>query len=89
MATDRLHSFVKHYIDSCDPSYQGIEDVLHNAVGDYMAELMSAGNIPHSQLDPLEQDLREEALAIYRKLTYGFLTFRDYHEYRRQQKYSC
>lgn len=88
MSSDKLVTLIKHYLEHCDPQFQGVEDILYHAVGDYIAELMTQGNIPQQQLDELEQDLREEALHIYRKITYGFYTFREYKENRKQQKYT-
>lgn len=46
-------------------------DFLVNVTAEYMAELMSQGNIPHFLLNVVERDLAEELLEMYRKKTYG------------------
>jgi hypothetical protein len=78
MATDPLHDLFKKHLSLIDPETQGVEDLVYEVVGDYMAYLMKQGNIPSSQLDTLETDLKEEVLEIYRKVTYGYLNLKDY-----------
>lgn len=74
---------------SLDPKTNGMKDIVYHAVGDYMSELMMQGNIPQSFLDSIEEDLSEEVTAIYRKITYGFLTFKEYRDALDDEKYSC
>lgn len=75
---DMLFSLFKKHLHSIDPENQGVQDLVYEVVGEYMAHLMSQGNIPHHLLDTLETDLREEVIEIYRKVTYGHLNLKSY-----------
>ena len=79
MANDVLCELVKKY--ALDQSTQGtttVETILYNAVGDYISYLLNIGNVPQKFLDEIETDLKEEALEIYRKITYGALSHQDF-----------
>lgn len=78
MAGDRLLDFIKYYLDENEEPHQSEKQVIHNSVAEYMAYLMSQGNIPHLFLDQLEDDLKQEAQIIYRKLAYGYLSLKNY-----------
>lgn len=78
MKADPLFSIFKKYLDLIDPDNQGVQDLVYEVVGEYMAHLMAKGNIPHHLLDSLETDLREEVIEIYRKVTYGHLNLKAY-----------
>lgn len=54
------------------------DELIHDAVAEYIYILMRMGNIPQHQLLSLEEYLKEEALEIYRKATYGFSSLREY-----------
>lgn len=86
MQHDRLLQIFKSYLDEVDPETANVSDLIYNTVGDYMAHLMSKGNIPQHMLDQLEEDLKEEVIEIYRKITYGFLTLKDYRNSQRYKK---
>lgn len=89
MNKDRLVEIVRIYLLSLDPKTNGMKDIIYHSVGDYIAELMGQGNIPQTFLDSLEEDLNEEVTAIYRKITYGFLTFKEYRDALDDEKYCC
>jgi hypothetical protein len=78
MKKDTLVEIFKKHLQKIDPDVQGVQDLVYEVVGEYMAHLMKQGNIPHSHLDELEYDLREEAIEIYRKVTYGHLNLKSY-----------
>lgn len=78
MSQDKLLDIFKAHLREIDTDTDGVQDLIYNTVGDYMAHLMSIGNIPEHMLDTLENDLRDEVMDIYRKITYGFLTLKDY-----------
>lgn len=80
VAQDILFTIFKKHLHNLDPENQGIQDLVYDVVGDYMAHLMSQGNIPQHLLDTLETDLREEVIEIYRKVTYGHLNLKSYLE---------
>jgi hypothetical protein len=78
MKHDQLMKLFKKHLESIDPEHQGVEDLVYEVVGDYIAYLMKKGHIPHHLLDTLETDLREEVLEIYRKVTYGHMNLKEY-----------
>ena len=80
MAKDALFEIFKKHLNQIDPETQGVQDLVYEVVGDYMAQLMKQGHIPQPMLDTLETDLREEVLEIYRKVTYGHLNLKSYAE---------
>ena len=78
MKKDVLFEIFKKHLDQIDPDSQGVQDLVYEVVGEYMAHLMKKGHIPQPMLDTLETDLREEVLEIYRKVTYGHLNLKSY-----------
>ena len=78
MKNDQLFRLFKKHLDAIDPDTQGVQDLVYDVVGDYMAYLMKKGHVPHYMLDSLETDLREEVLEIYRKVTYGHMNLKSY-----------
>lgn len=78
VANDVLFNIFKKHLHGIDPEEQGVQDLVYEVVGEYMAHLMGQGNIPHHLLDTLEEDLREEVIEIYRKVTYGHLNLKSY-----------
>jgi hypothetical protein len=78
MKNDQLLKLFKKHLQNIDPDAQGVEDLVYEVVGDYMAYLMKKGHIPHHMMDTLECDLREEVLEIYRKVTYGHMNLKSY-----------
>jgi len=75
---DILIDIFKKHLDQIDPDRQGLEDLVYEVVGDYMAHLLNEGHIPQHMMDTVEVDLREEVLEIYRKVTYGFMNLQSY-----------
>ena len=78
MKSDPLHDIFKKYLNDIDPDKDGVTDLVHNVVSEYILILMGKGNIPHYLLDQLETDIREEVVEIYRKMTYGHLTLKSF-----------
>ncbi len=78
MKHDQLFKIFKKHLELIDPETQGIQDLVYEVVAEYMAYLMTKGNIPQHMMDMVETDLREEVLEIYRKVTYGHLNLKDY-----------
>ena len=75
---DPLFEIFKKHLKTLDPDREGVEDLVYEVVGEYLAQLMKKGNIPHHLLDTLETDLREEVIEIYRKVTYGHMNLKSY-----------
>lgn len=78
MNHDRLLQLMNQRLLREDLPKETQEEFLKEVVGSYMAELMAVGFIPHHMLTPIEEDLKEEALEMFRKKTYGNLTLPDY-----------
>jgi hypothetical protein len=85
MPKDVLFEIFKKHLNQIDPDTQGVQDLVYEVVGDYMAHLMKQGHIPQNQMDILETDLREEVLEIYRKVTYGHLNLKSYKQAQQQK----
>ncbi|MCE3009721.1 MAG: hypothetical protein LW875_03815 [Proteobacteria bacterium] len=78
MKSDLLTLIIKRRITKADPDKHTSESVVFDSVAEYMLYLMSLGNVPQQHLDQVETDLKNEALEIYRKITYGSLSLKDY-----------
>ncbi len=85
MQNDRLHLFIRKYLDAPNSGSECFDELIVEAVGDYMAELMEQSFIPYPQLDHVEEILMEECWDILRKITYGSLTLEDYREGRKKR----
>ena len=75
---DRLHTLIRKHLDSPASRSQNFDELIVEAVGDYLSELMEQGFIPHPQLDLVEEVLMEESWDILRKITYGALSLAEY-----------
>lgn len=78
MKKDRLVLYIKKHLLSPHSRAECFDELVIEAVGDYMAELMETTFIPYSQLDAVEEVLLEDSWDILRKLTYGSLSLADY-----------
>lgn len=85
MRNDQLTQFVKKYLSSEYSHLITLDNVVVEAVGDFMAELLAEAPIPYPKLDLVQEHLMEDAWDIIRKITYGSLTLE---EYRLSQSFS-
>lgn len=85
---DRLVELIQCKILTTSPDEHQVDRFIYEVVGDYMSELMAQGFIPQQLLDILENDLKEEALEIYRKTTYGHISLKDYQQRQSEKKTS-
>lgn len=83
---DRLVELIQCKILTVSPDEHQVDRFIYEVVGDYMSELMAQGFIPQQLLDTLENDLKEEALEIYRKTTYGHMSLKDYQQRQSEKK---
>lgn len=83
---DRLVELIQCKILTVSPDEHQVDRFIYEVVGDYMSELMAQGFIPQQLLDTLENDLKEEALEIYRKTTYGHMSLKDYQQHQSEKK---
>lgn len=78
MTNDPLFDILQKQIHSSDPETMNETQVIYETVAAYILYLMGQGNIPHDNLDELEDDVKEEVRLMYRKITYGSLSLKDY-----------
>lgn len=78
MTKDPLFDILQNQIQSCDPETMNETQVIYETVAAYILHLMGQGNIPQESLDEIEDDIKEEVRIMYRKLTYGSLSLKDY-----------
>lgn len=84
MISDEFVEILFRHLDQ--GSSQTLDEVIHDSVAEYIFHLMGKGNIPQQHLDTLESDLKEEAQAIIKKKTYGFLSLKNYRERQGKRK---
>lgn len=60
-------------------------DFIRKVVHLYALQLTKSGTIPLGFLDDVLTDIEEEAIEIYRKKTYGFLTLEEYRRHKFRQ----
>ena len=93
MKKDPLYLFIVKHLEETPERSESFEELIVEAVADYLAELMEISFIPHIQLDGVEEILMEDAWDILRKVSYGSLTLQDYRDSRqkheRRKKMSC
>lgn len=78
MRKDGLVLFIKKYLKPEFEHLETLEEVVLEAVGHYMADLMGMSPIPYPHMDHVQEHLMEDAWDIVRKVTYGSLTLQDY-----------
>ena len=82
MKKDKLVEIFEKYLFDLTQTQQTRDQLVFNVVAEYMFHLMQVGDIPHHVLDQLENDLKEEAIEIYRKKTYGYFNLQQYRDKR-------
>lgn len=85
MNQDRLLEILLQTIESAQIEHDP-DELITEVVAQYMFELMKTGDVPQHSLDTLETYLQEEALDIYRKKTYGYLSFKEYKNSKSQKQ---
>ncbi|AFY00666.1 putative DNA-dependent DNA polymerase [Bdellovibrio bacteriovorus str. Tiberius] len=61
-------------------------DFIRKVVHLYTLQLMKTGTIPLEFMEDVLTDIEAEAIEIYRKKTYGFLTLEEYRKHKFRQK---
>lgn len=91
MKKDRLGHYIRKHLATDTERSQSFDELIVEAVGEYMAELMETGFIPGPQIDLVEEVLMEDSWDILRKITYGSLSLDAYRESqkRKSRKASC
>lgn len=85
MNTDNLIKIVETQLKETSNMKEKTPDFIRKVVHIYTIQLMQSGNIPLEFLDDVITDIETEAVEIYRKKTYGFLTLEDYRRHKFRQ----
>jgi hypothetical protein len=80
MKSDPLLSIFDDHLRDPARLQQTEKELIFDVVADFILHLMQMGNVPHHQLDLLEEYLTEEVVEIYRKKTYGFASLKEYRD---------
>jgi hypothetical protein len=74
----QLVDMVEHHLLNALVETERPESVVENVVTEYLHELKMSGAIPIASLNEVTEELRDLALEIIRKRTYGCHTLADY-----------
>lgn len=85
MNTDTLIKIVEVQLKETSNMKEKTPDFIRKVVHLYSIQLMQHGNIPLDFVDDVLTDIESEAVEIYRKKTYGFLTLEDYRRHKFKQ----
>lgn len=82
--TDILIKIVETQLQETSNMREKTSDFIRKVVHLYTLQLTKSGTIPLGFLDEVLTEIENEAIEIYRKKTYGFMTLEDYrrHKYR-------
>ena len=78
MKKDELVEIFKLELSKIDVEVQTEKELIHNTVAVYMALLLSRGIIPPHLMDMVQTDLEDEVIEIYRKVTYGSMSLKEF-----------
>lgn len=83
--TEILIRIVESQLQETSNLKEKTPDFIRKVVHLYTVQLTKGGTIPLSFLDEVLTDIEEEAIEIYRKKTYGFLTLEEYRRHKFRQ----
>nr|WP_295901311.1 DNA-dependent DNA polymerase [uncultured Bdellovibrio sp.] len=86
MNTDTLITIVETQLKETSNMKEKTPDFIRKVVHLYTLQLMRNGSIPLEFMDDVLTDIETEAVEIYRKKTYGFLTLEEYRRHKFRQK---
>ena len=86
MKNDDFFNLIETQLQETANMKQKAADLIRTVVNIYTLKLMKNGNIPIQFQEDIMADLEAEALEIYRKKTYGFLTLQEYRQHKFRQK---
>lgn len=83
--TEILLKIVETQLSETSNLKEKTPDFIRKVVHLYALQLTKTGTIPLGFLDDVLTDIEEEAIEIYRKKTYGFLTLEEYRRHKFRQ----
>ena len=85
MKKDLLLELIETRLQDTKRMREKSHDFIQRVVHLYVLQLMKQGNIPLSFQEDVLADIEAEAIEIYRKKTYGFLTLEEYRRHNFRQ----
>ena len=85
MRKDALVTLVETQLQETRNMREKTSDFINRVVQLYTLQLMGQGNIPIDFMEEVLEDVEAEAIEIYRKKTYGFLTLEEYRRHKFRQ----
>lgn len=86
MHTDTLLKIFESQLQETSNIHEKSGDFIRKIVSIYTLQLLQTGNIPQDFFEDVMADIEIEAVEIYRKKTYGFLTLEEYRKHKFKQK---
>ncbi|MDG0817973.1 DNA-dependent DNA polymerase [Bdellovibrio svalbardensis] len=86
MHKDNLLNIITTQLKETSNMREKTPDFIRKIVNLYTLQLMNLGTIPLEFMDEVMADIEEEAIEIFRKKTYGFLTLEEYRRHSFRQK---
>lgn len=86
MNTDMLLKIVETQLQETQNMREKTPDFIRKVVHLYTLQLMKTGTIPLEFMEDVLTDIEAEAIEIYHKKTYGFLTLEEYRRHKFRQK---
>ncbi|MFS4460911.1 DNA-dependent DNA polymerase [Bdellovibrio sp. HCB2-146] len=85
MKKDLLLELIETRLQDTKRMREKSHDFIQRVVHLYVLQLMKQGNIPLGFQEDVLADIEAEAIEIYRKKTYGFLTLEEYRRHKFHQ----
>ncbi|QDK46416.1 DNA-dependent DNA polymerase [Bdellovibrio sp. HCB185ZH] len=85
MKNDALLKIVETQLQETKYMREKTSDFINRVVQLYTLQLMGQGNIPLDYMEEVLADVEAEAIEMYRKKTYGFLTLEEYRRHKFRQ----
>ncbi len=85
MKTDMLIQLVETKLKETSNMREKSQDFIRKVVNLYTLQLMQRGSIPMDFVEDVISDIESEAVEIYRKKTYGYLTLEEYRRHKFRQ----
>jgi hypothetical protein len=86
MKNDTLVKLVETQLQETKNMREKTSDFINRVVQLYTLQLMAQGNIPMDYMEEVLVDVEADAIEIYRKKTYGFLTLEEFRRHKYRQK---
>lgn len=86
MNTDILVKIVETQLRETSNMRETVPDFIRKVVHIYTLQLLNSGSVPMHFMEEVIAEIEADAIEIYRKKTYGFLTLEEYRRHKFPQK---